>query len=126
MKKIAFIILTLICSLVKAQDSIQFRYEKIANDTTEIKYFKVLSHGNFVISYPDDAYFNKIEGTVYLKFDIDSTCQITNKTIYKSLGYGLDEEALRFLDNLQKELNKLPKEKCFEIKGNLLPIKFKL
>ncbi len=49
------------------------------------------------IQYPKAAKKNRVEGTVVLSFDVDSIGQAKNIKIYKGIGSGCDEEAIRIL-----------------------------
>ena len=49
------------------------------------------------IQYPRVARKNKTEGTVTLSFDVDSVGNSRNIKVFKSLGNGCDEEAIRIL-----------------------------
>ena len=83
------------------------------------------------VQYPDSALKHKIEGSVMIDINIDTTGNITNAIIKKSLGYGLDEEAIRLIKLMPKfEVSKNEEEstnETFEIhfvlpKNNLLKI----
>jgi len=86
---------------------------------------KTISH-TFVLNYPKAAFENKIEGDVILSYDIDSSCTILNKKIVKGLGYGCDEEALRYLSEYQKMLRKWGNIKCNPTQDLRCTIKFSL
>lgn len=47
------------------------------------------------LRYPAAALENRIEGTVYVKYDIDHRGQVTDCKIVSGLGHGCDEEAVR-------------------------------
>ena len=49
--------------------------------------------------YPDAARENGVEGTLSLSFYINASGRPENITVLNSLGYGLDEEAIRLLEN---------------------------
>ncbi len=50
--------------------------------------------------YPKEALNNQIEGVVYISFMINTSGQVEKPTVFKSLGYGCDEEALRLVTNM--------------------------
>lgn len=53
------------------------------------------------IQYPQQALNNDKEGTVFVKFAIDENGKVINATILgHPLGYGLDEEALRVVNDM--------------------------
>ncbi|MGL2965024.1 TonB family protein [Flavobacterium sp. XGLA_31] len=52
-------------------------------------------------SYTNKAIRNKIKGKLYLKFIIDKEGKITEVSIIKGLGYGLDEEAIRVVSSYE-------------------------
>jgi hypothetical protein len=83
-------------------------------------------YGSYSIHYPELAEKNKVEGTVIIKYDIDSSCSIVNRRIEKKLGSGCDEEALKVLDQYETKLKELNKASCNIEKDNLFPVKFKL
>jgi len=56
--------------------------------------------------YPKQALENKIEGFVYLTYDVDHLGNVTDAKVIKGLGYGCDEEALRLVKMLKYEKSK--------------------
>lgn len=53
------------------------------------------------IQYPEDAIDNEVEGTVYVLFTIDENGNVRNaKTTNTTIGYGLEEEALRVVKGM--------------------------
>lgn len=54
------------------------------------------------LKYPTAARRHNVEGVVYLEFWVEETGLIANAKIYRKLGYGCDEEALRVLSNAPK------------------------
>ena len=86
----------------------------------------VLNNLNIRISgYPKEALENKVEGTVLLAFDLDSTCKIVNPRVLRGIGYGCDEMALQELIRLSYN------ETVFDLKNcphsSLeIPIQFRL
>jgi TonB family protein len=51
-------------------------------------------------NYPDSAIDANIEGVIKCQFIISKTGKVTEATIIKGLGYGLDEEVLRVINSL--------------------------
>ncbi|MEZ4954052.1 MAG: energy transducer TonB [Saprospiraceae bacterium] len=47
------------------------------------------------LQYPKEALDNKIQGTVYVKYDIDRKGKVTDAKVIKGIGHGCDEEAIR-------------------------------
>jgi len=55
------------------------------------------------IQYPQDAIDNGVEGTVTVTFAVDETGRVTSPVLKGSqLGYGLDDEAKRVVDQMPK------------------------
>ena len=50
------------------------------------------------LQYPKEAKKKKISGIVVLSFDVDENGKAQNAKVYKSLGYGCDEEAIRIFN----------------------------
>lgn len=53
------------------------------------------------LRYPKDALTNKIEGVVYMEYDIDNKGTVVATRVLKGLGYGCDEEAARVVKMLR-------------------------
>ena len=49
-----------------------------------------------VLDYPEEAKKNHIQGNVLLTFRITKDCKLTDYKIFKGLGYGLDEQVLKY------------------------------
>jgi periplasmic protein TonB len=49
------------------------------------------------LKYPEKALFANVTGKVYVEFIIESDGILTNFNILKSVGFGIDEEAIRVL-----------------------------
>ena len=47
------------------------------------------------LRYPKEALENKIQGTVYVRYDIDRKGNVFDAKVIKGIGYGCDEEAMR-------------------------------
>lgn len=60
-----------------------------------MKTFSAYMKNNII--YPKIAQSNNIQGTVYVQFIVEETGLIADAKIYRKLGYGCDEEALRVL-----------------------------
>ena len=58
------------------------------------------------LKYPKEALENKIQGTVYVRYDIDHKGNVTDAKVIKGIGYGCDEEALRLAKMLEFEVPK--------------------
>ncbi len=52
------------------------------------------------LQYPADAKANCIKGTVYVKFVINETGQVSEANVARGLGHGCDEEALRVINSM--------------------------
>jgi protein TonB len=51
--------------------------------------------------YPKEALENKIQGTVYVRYDINHKGTVIDAKVIKGIGYGCDEEALRLAKLLE-------------------------
>ncbi|HFA49244.1 MAG TPA: energy transducer TonB, partial [Bacteroidetes bacterium] len=51
--------------------------------------------------YPKEALKNKIQGTVYVKYDIDYKGKVIDAKVIKGIGHGCDEEAIRLAKLLE-------------------------
>jgi TonB family protein len=77
------------------------------------------------IKYPKEAVDLKIQGTVFASFVIEKDGSITNATIIRRLGHGLEDEALRVI-KLSKPWNPgIYEGKPVRVKYNI-PVKFTL
>ena len=62
------------------------------------------------LKYPTEALESKIEGTVYLRYNIDYKGNVTSSKILSGIGYGCDEEAQRVVSKFKFEVPKGPKK----------------
>lgn len=69
--------------------------------------------------YPDIAIKNNIQGKVLVRFIIKEDGSISNATIVRPLGYGLDEEALRLIQSM-------PEWKTGRVNGKIVPVPFQI
>lgn len=53
------------------------------------------------LEYPQEALQDSIEGSVFVKFNIDRTGVTSDHEIESSLGFGCDEEAVRLMEMLE-------------------------
>ena len=58
------------------------------------------------LQYPKAALENKVEGTVFLRYDIDYKGNVVGTTIKSGIGHGCDEEAIRLVKLLKFEVPK--------------------
>ncbi len=58
------------------------------------------------LRYPKEALENKIQGTVYVRYDIDYKGKVTDAKVIKGIGFGCDEEAMRLAKLLEFEVPK--------------------
>ena len=56
--------------------------------------------------YPAEALENKIEGTVFIKYDIDHQGNVVDARVISSIGHGCDEEAVRLVKLLKFKVDK--------------------
>lgn len=75
------------------------------------------------VYYPDSAAKSKITGKVLMSFLIDTTGQVSNPVILKSVGYGCDEEAVRVVKAIPRWIPGSQSGKPTWVKYNL-PIVF--
>jgi periplasmic protein TonB len=61
--------------------------------------FKYLSKH---LRYPSEAIRAGVEGIVVVSFVVNSSGEISDATVVKSLGYGTDEEAMRVIQNMPR------------------------
>ena len=73
------------------------------------------------IKYPTDAKIARIQGTIILTFDLDSTCSFINRRQDIELGFGCDDAAWETLNKMEKEFKKNNDKKSFNI-----PVVFRL
>ena len=76
------------------------------------------------LTYPQQALIHKIEGTVFLSYEVSEKGKVHNISVINGLGYGCDEEAKRIISLL-----KYPNVKNRGIKVNTkfrIKINFKL
>ena len=64
------------------------------------------------LKYPKEAFKNKIEGTVYLKYTIDYQGNVIDTHVISGLGHGCDEEAKRIVKMLKF---KVPKNRKIKV-----------
>ncbi len=62
------------------------------------------------LKYPKEALEAKIEGTVYLRYNIDYQGKVTSSKILSSVGHGCDEEAQRIVSKFKFEVPKGPRK----------------
>lgn len=58
------------------------------------------------LQYPKEALEQNIEGTVFLRYDIDHQGVVTTVKVLKKVGYGCDEEAIRLVKMLKFNIDK--------------------
>ena len=56
--------------------------------------------------YPKEALENKIEGTVYVRYDVDQKGKVIDAKVVKGIGHGCDEEAIRLAKSLKFQVPK--------------------
>lgn len=55
------------------------------------------------IVYPEQALSNKVEGSVYLVYNVNNLGEIEDVAVTKGIGYGCDEEAIRIIRLMKYE-----------------------
>mgnify|MGYP001298752674 CR=1 FL=1 len=82
---------------------------------------------NFIgqnLKYPPAALEEKIEGTVFLRYDIDYKGNVVDVKVLSGIGHGCDEEAVRLVRLLKFEVPKVHKVKVLFHKN--IQIHFKM
>ncbi len=77
------------------------------------------------LKYPEEALKNKIEGSVYCRYDLNYKGKVTNVKVLTGLGYGCDEEAVRLIKKMKFTPSKSPRKMRVGFQKNLR-IHFKL
>lgn len=84
------------CFMVDLQNNFQTQFEFIdGGDAGLIKYL------NDNLEYPELAKNNNIQGTVKVKMKVDSIGNLTDAKVYRGIGGGCDEEALRLIRSVK-------------------------
>lgn len=58
------------------------------------------------LRYPAEALEQKVEGTVFIKYDIDYQGNVVDARVMTGLGFGCDEEAVRLVKMLKFKVEK--------------------
>jgi len=53
------------------------------------------------LRYPKEALLHRVEGSVYLKYEVNETGKVHSISVVNGLGYGCDEEAIRIIGLLK-------------------------
>ena len=77
------------------------------------------------IIYPVEAKENKIEGRVTDQFNVEKDGSISNASILKKIGWGMDEETLRVINNIPNWKPGKQNGKTVRVRYTL-PVSFKL
>lgn len=77
------------------------------------------------MKYPKKALENKIEGTVYLKYQVDYKGTVVSSKVLSSLGHGCDEEAKRIVSKMKFYVGKNPRKMKLKF-SKTLKIHFRL
>lgn len=72
------------------------KYPELSGGSAE---FRKFVKENLV--YPEDALKNKVEGIVFLTYEVNDNGDVFNIKIEKGIGYGCDEEAIRLIGLLR-------------------------
>lgn len=109
------------------QINCKFQYDiKSPPDSITQSCFIFLSGNSCKFTYPQAALDQNIQREVMLEFMIDINCTISDIKVVKSLGYGLDEIAVKMIQEFEKQLksdHQTWPTLCNKIK---IPIKFSL
>lgn len=77
------------------------------------------------LQFPESAKLNKVEGTVYVVFEIDKDGKSSNPEILRGIGYGADEEALRLINDGPDWIPGKQRGQAVNVRMRM-PIRFKL
>lgn len=77
------------------------------------------------IYYPQEARMSGIQGTVYVSFVVERDGSIVDVRVFKKIGGGCDEEAIRVVSKMPKWKPGMQKGKAVRVQFNM-PIKFTL
>ena len=77
------------------------------------------------INYPVEAKENKIEGRVIAQFIVEKDGSISNASVLKKMGWGMDEETLRVINNMPNLKPGKQNGKTVRVRYTL-PVSFKL
>jgi protein TonB len=77
------------------------------------------------INYPVEAKENKIEGRVIAQFIVEKDGSISNASVLKKMGWGMDEETLRVINNMPNWKSGKQNGKTARVRYTL-PVSFKL
>lgn len=91
----------------------------IGGDAARNKYFEINT------KYPETARLNRIVGTVYVSFIVNSDGSISSVGLLKGIDSGCDEEALRLIKNMPKWKPGIQSGKKVRVRVNL-PVYFKI
>ena len=53
------------------------------------------------LRYPKEALMHRVEGSVYLKYEVNEKGKVHSISVVNGLGYGCDEEAIRIISLLK-------------------------
>jgi len=77
------------------------------------------------VQYPKEAFDQRIQGTVYATFVVETDSTISNAKILRGLGYGCDEEVLRVIGLMPKWIPGKQQGKAVRVQYSI-PVIFKL
>lgn len=103
--------------------TLDFPEKKASFKGGESAFYKYISNN---VKYPKDAIKNKIEGKIVVQFTVNKDGRIIDvSTLGKTLGYGLEEEAIRVIKNMPKWEPAVQKGKNVAMRFQI-PINFSL
>ena len=53
------------------------------------------------LRYPKEALLHRVEGSVYLKYEVNEIGKVHSISVVNGLGYGCDKEAIRIIGSLK-------------------------
>jgi len=78
-----------------------------------------------VVVYPEQAKKDKIEGTIYITFVVEKDGSVSNAKVLRGIGHGLDEVALKAIQNMPAWEPGTQRGKPVRVQFNM-PVKFAL
>ncbi|HPK09152.1 MAG TPA: energy transducer TonB [Saprospiraceae bacterium] len=62
------------------------------------------------LKYPKEAFENRVEGVVHLKYEVDYLGSVKSVGVVSGIGFGCDEEAMRVVKLLKFKVPKTPRK----------------
>jgi TonB family protein len=76
--------------------------DQVVNDTIDCTFTQMIKHIQQNIQYPKEALAAGASGPVVVDFVVDADGQVKDPVVSKSIGFGLDQEAIRIVSIMPK------------------------